>query len=469
MLLYSTKFTVKESFAKKEFVSLVLQWNQNSPHDKMRGISWNEQDYNLHFKDGKRTLAINELVNYHLIAARFRKEDEHGVVWTTDYILNYEERKLAVRLDRETTEDTTKFVPKFSRPHFVRMVISNGYAGKDAELEISNEAISITKSNYKIIEDIIMGNVRYDLPIIYVTKTWAGNYPVKMYELTDNLQGVAHVLKETDASVSKLLMKNCEGKNAHHGGIGIYYPSSSAASKTLDGSKYITSEEILVRKITDIVFRYMNQQIREEMYTWEGVQYALVRARNEELAKMRDNVENENKEILDFFEEQLQNLEGTIKELNNKNAALAQELQGLRRKVDMTENIPILIYGEEDDLYEGEIREIVMDILVESKKKNQKENSRRAHVIKDIIETNRYDEITKSREKRIKQVLKGYRSMSSSMRQDLQEFGFTITEDGKHYKLTFCDDPRYVATMAKTSSDHQSGDNLSATIIKNML
>jgi len=469
MLLYSTKFMVKESFTKKEFVNLVLQWNQNSPHDKMQGIAWNEREYNLSFKDGKRTLAINELEHYNIIAARFRKEDENGVVWTTDYILNYGERKLAVRLDRETTEDTTRFVPKFSRPHFVRMVISNGYAGMDANLEISNEAVSITKSNYKVIENVITGEVKYDLPVIYITKTWAGNYPVKIHRLTDNLQGVAHVIKETDASVSKLLMRSCEGKNAHHGGIGIYYPSSSASSKTLDGNKYISSEDVLIRKIIDVVFRYMNQQIREEMYTWEGVQYELVRVRNEELSKMSKSVENENKELLDYFEEQLQISEGTIKELNNKNAALTQELQGLRRKMDMTENVPILVYGEEDDLYEGEIREIVMDILVESRKKGQKENSRRAHVLDDIIETNRYDAIAKSREKRIKKVLKGYRNMNSSMRQELQEFGFTITEEGKHYKLTFYDDPRYVATMAKTSSDYLAGDNLSSEIIKNML
>ena len=37
MQIYSAMIPVKETFSKKEFVRLLLEWNQGSPHDRMKG------------------------------------------------------------------------------------------------------------------------------------------------------------------------------------------------------------------------------------------------------------------------------------------------------------------------------------------------------------------------------------------------------------------------------------------------
>ena len=55
------------------------------------------------------------------------------------------------------------------------------------------------------------------------------------------------------------------------------------------------------------------------------------------------------------------------------------------------------------------------------------------------------------------------------MRQELLNLGFEITEEGKHYKLTYRDDPRYIVTIGKTPSDNRSGNNNAALISKIML
>ena len=39
MQIYSAMIPVKESFSKKEFVRLVLEWNQESPCDRMKGVN----------------------------------------------------------------------------------------------------------------------------------------------------------------------------------------------------------------------------------------------------------------------------------------------------------------------------------------------------------------------------------------------------------------------------------------------
>lgn len=58
--------------------------------------------------------------------------------------------------------------------------------------------------------------------------------------------------------------------------------------------------------------------------------------------------------------------------------------------------------------------------------------------------------------------------MSGTLRQQLMDLGFVITEEGKHYRLTYYGDGRYKTTFAKTGSDHREGRNNAAVIAKNM-
>ena len=59
--------------------------------------------------------------------------------------------------------------------------------------------------------------------------------------------------------------------------------------------------------------------------------------------------------------------------------------------------------------------------------------------------------------------------MSGKLRQELKDLGFEITEDGKHYKLTYYNDERYTIIFGKTPSDVRSGKNNAQTVIKMVL
>ena len=61
MQIYSAMIPVKEAFSKKEFVRLFLEWNQGSPHDRMKGVSWDEETYNLCWQEKQRLLAVESL------------------------------------------------------------------------------------------------------------------------------------------------------------------------------------------------------------------------------------------------------------------------------------------------------------------------------------------------------------------------------------------------------------------------
>lgn len=468
MLLFSTRLPVNEKLTNDEFVKLVIQWNQGSQYDKMETINWDGVSKNVRFVEGRRSLAIEELRAHNIVAARFRKEDENGVIWTSDFVLNSNEKKIVIRLDRETTEDTIVFVPKFNAPYLVKMLIKDDYLALDKEFRILDEAIIINKLNYKQIEDIILKKERYMLPIVYVTKTWAGNYPLNVNKLSKRLQGVAHVLKEVDPDVSRLLKDSCEGKNVHHGGIGIYYPSKSASSKRFNSERYVGNEDALVEKIVRNVYRYSNQQIQERIYTWDGVQNELLSLRYKSLEKKRQEVLDENEELYLVFDEQLSDQARTIEEQNKRIAALEQENQGLRNKIDGMDEIPLLYYGEEDELYDGEIREIILDILANSLK-GEKPKSRRNHIVSDILENNNFQNIQEKKRAEIKRIFKGYSGLTLSMKQSLRTLGFEVKSDNKHYKLEYYGDSRYIAMTSKTGSDYRAGENLISEINKNIL
>ncbi|MDD6070370.1 MAG: hypothetical protein PUC12_06065 [Clostridiales bacterium] len=66
----------------------------------------------------------------------------------------------------------------------------------------------------------------------------------------------------------------------------------------------------------------------------------------------------------------------------------------------------------------------------------------------------------------MKRLLRDYTGISGKLRQELENLGCVITEDGKRYKITYYGDERYQAVFGKTPSDVRSGKNNTATVGK---
>lgn len=309
---------------------------------------------------------------------------------------------------------------------------------------------------------------RYSMPVIYVTKSW-GRYPLRVHTLAYRLRGVAHVLIEEDADVCKFLKDSCRGMNSHHGSIGIYYPGSSAPYKIITPRRYEGQEETLIDRIVNMVCRYMNQQARDKMMTWEGVQNELLKLRYVSATEKKAKAENEVSEVYENFSDELEEKERTIEELNNRVMALQAENQGLRAKYEQVSEIPLIYYGEEDELYEGEIKDHILETL-QKQMQQVKKGTRKEIILQDILESNELTGALEEKRAEIKRILKGYTKVGDSLKRDLKAYGFIITKDGGHYKLTYKGDSRYLFTMASSGSDSQrGGENLIGDIIRDML
>ena len=118
-----------------------------------------------------------------------------------------------------------------------------------------------------------------------------------------------------------------------------------------------------------------------------------------------------------------------------------------------------------NDFYPGEIRDMVLETLSEVLGTMEK-LTRRRDVLEDILSSNKYEQLGEKRKQRVKELLKGYKNLTGAMRQELQDLGFEISDGGKHYKVTYRGDSRYVMTLGKTPSDNRSGANSASQIIK---
>lgn len=477
MLLFSTVLHISDKMTKDAFIKLVIDWNENSPHAEniVPNITWNGER-NIRFGNDDLWLEIQEYRNENIIAVRYEKKDNEGMIWDTDYIMNFNEMKMTIQLDRSFYDSTLIENNRFSAPYFISLLIRNGYVIDDEDLKISEHPITVSENEIPIISNIINGKSHYELPVVYISKTIDNTDPIDTNMLAKKLKGIAHVLVEEGTFIGRKLKYQCSFKNEYYGAIGIYYPNNSSAHKKLLYREYEGYGMILLNKTINAVLRYSNSMMLESLYTWDGVSKALLNdrlnAQRQEKLKAeidRERAKQENSDLWDTFGEELSSKDDIIKKLSGENDRLHYEISQLRQKLSSLDKVPILYYGQEEDFYQDEIKEIILDIIDELLKKTYKPKTRRAHILKDILDANGYKSLSQSRKESIKNIFQGYKTLSGEKKQRLKELGFTITEDGKHYKLTYYGDARYLTTVSKTASDVREGKNIALTIEREML
>lgn len=449
---------------KEKFIQLVIEWNQNSRYQEniIKDISWHGER-NIRYGSDSLWLDIEEYRNQNIIAIRYEKIAAGGVIWDTDYVMNFNEMKMSILLDRSYLEDASTDDFSYSTPNFITLLINNGYIKDDGDLPIHYKPVFIKSDNLKLLVDVINGDVKYQLPVVYVSKTCCGNDPVDIYQLAKRLKGLAHVLVEEGTYLNSQIRYLCNDNNEFNGAIGIYYPKSSFGHRKYMYRNYEGSKSKLMNKIVNSVINYYNIQKINMLYTWQGVNNALLRDRlNSKVSEL-----SETNELIDYVDNDNDQLKKQVEELTRANEALTYENQGLRSKLNNSDNIPILFLGEEEDFFKDEIKVILLDAL-ELALKNYKPKSRRADVITDIIKRNNCPHQTANRHNEIKNLLKGYKSLSTQIKNTLYDMGLRLSEDGKHCKFTYYGDERYTATLAKTPSDTRSGLNIALEIINTM-
>lgn len=499
MLLFSTVLDINNTMTKESFIELVIEWNQKSPHSDniIPRIEW----------DGKMTvcyeyenlrLDIQEYRNQNIIAVRYEKKDSDAVIWNTDYIMNFNTMKMAVRLDRSYLEEALTIDLKFSTPHFITLLIQRGYLKDDGKLPVLRTPFYIDESNYELIANLINGKDKYRLPVVYISKTFYDENPVDVNRLAGRLKGVAHVLVQKTNCSNRVIREMCESKNEYYGAIGIYYPNQAMQSKRYLYRSSDGIDSIMSEKVIRAVIQYSNSQKIDALCTWQGVNNALLLDRLESQREERIKAEDERKHaweelfalknsldeakesmqqealekaknetdvLLESFEDDMRRLQDEVERLTKYAEKLEYENQGLRIKIDSNTAVPLLFMGNEDDFYQGEIKDLVLATLQKGLE-GVELNTRRYDVVTDIIVANDYQSISEGRATEAKRILKNYSGMNPKLKRQLEDIGYQIEMDGPHCKARYYGDDRYIVIYGKTPSDGRSGKNNADVTIK---
>lgn len=168
-------------------------------------------------------------------------------------------------------------------------------------------------------------------------------------------------------------------------------------------------------------------------------------------------------ELFTLYDNENQELKRKVEELENKIALLEA-----RDNNYGTDTGTLLKAGQEKELYGGEIKEVLVDVLKDARQ-NVKNGSRRADILDDILKNNPVSGRPKQQARLIKEALKGYQTINASLCRKLRELGLSEPQQGNtHIKFYYYGDKRYVTTMPTSGSDRCcGGQNLAHDIALN--
>ena len=476
MLLFSTILDTVDSFQTDDFIRLVLTWNNESTREenRVKGVVW-QGEHAVRFGNSDLWIEFVESSDNSIVAARHEKVTGDGVVWDSDFVANFAEKKISIRLDRTYSEDALVIDGAFSTPHFISLLIRQRFLKDDQDLPILREPLVITDEQREIIYHLVNGDRKYRLPVVLVFKSSDGKDPLEVNWLASRLKGAAHVLMEKDQNQCRKIREICGTTDNEFGGIRIFYLYGPIKEKKITYRSAAGDSKARLERVVQQVIKYCLAQRIDPMYTWQGVNNSVL---NEQLKNQiegrksaesaRQKAEEEVDMVYVSFDEDLKKLQEKVEELTKVNEALQYENQGLRAKYAAVESVPLIYSGEEEEFYQGEIRDAILSSLNEMLSATESA-TRKADILEDVLENNPYYRLAEERKQRVKSLFKGYKNLTGAMRRELLSLGFEITEEGKHYKITYREDPRYMVTIGKTPSDSRSGNNNAALISKKML
>lgn len=468
MLLFSTILKIDKSLTRDDFLNLVIEWNQGSPHENnvIPNLNW-DGSYNQKFGDETISLEFKEYRNEEIIAVRYVKKLDDGIIWKTDYIMNFRDYKMSIMLDRSFTEDAIGVDPSFTTPLFIKLLIEKGYVVDDNDLPVIMDPHMIDCENLNVLTAVINETKTYDLPVVYVSKTFSNKIPIDINKLAYALKGVAHIFAQSDLRTNTLIREQCDNANEYNGAIGIYYQSDLMKHKRF--LNYENLDPTITRQnIVKDIINFTNQQSIDPLYTWDGVITFLLKDRFKSQKDKRTKAERTKEET----DELLESFSSDFDALTEENSRLRDNISDLENELSFYKDAfnkktvndrGFLSSGSEKEFFQDEKKELILSVLSDSLA-SIKDDTRKKHIVQDIIQQNTIKEILSKKREEVKRLLTGYSGLTGKLKQELQQLGFTITEDGKHYKLTYFNDKRYIIHMAKTPSDGRAGKNIVSDI-----
>ncbi len=468
MLKFNTLFPVKPEAEIDELISIANTWILGSPHSQLKEevIESHKNDLEWEHSIDSETLSYiqDDTKTNKTFGLRYSKL-ENDRRWITDIIGVKDGKKFLISVQVSCdTSNPGAFIPNPKKPYIVRQLLDKIGGGPDGDLEVKDISYYLKDDEIDFASSLINGTSDLDLPIVYISSGGNNSPFVDPKKLAHWFSGMAHIVVEPNREFSFRLMQEVSNRNAYGGAVGIYWPHSNGREILLPSS-YDFDSFHLEREVSDALREGLNDLRPPRTCTWGYLSELSARRRIDQL---KDQGSTEIDSYIEAFDRELKAKSEELEDANKEVFRLNSQLQAAYKSRTTVAGETILVRGAERELYENEYKELLISII--SKLSTQvPANSRRQHIIQDVLSSNQVEETVESKATEIKAQLKGYRTMTDDIRRFLEELGFEITGEGKHYKAIFMGDNRYVVSIPKTSSDHRAGMNLASEIINMLL
>jgi hypothetical protein len=149
-----------------------------------------------------------------------------------------------------------------------------------------------------------------------------------------------------------------------------------------------------------------------------------------------------------------------------RSAYLEETVRALQDRESERADVSFLA-GSEQEFFPGELKDAIVRTLQEDAG-NFSAGSRRDVLISDFVAANPPSDVYDRLEAGIKDCLSKTDRVGNEEIKQLEQLGFSVTDDGKHYKAVFENDARFTFALFKTASDHRSGKNIASDMIKKL-
>lgn len=464
MLSFSTEFPVHENSSVEQFLICIRTWLIGSPHSKFQfadlaplgeQAQWdvaidNEQ---LDYLDARRTDDLSVAIRYLRL--------EKALEWTTTLVYSEtaDSKWVSVRVNNDATTTASR-LPAAKKPLIVESLLGSMKGGLDGEIRVQEAPIFLSNSDIDFAARCIQGTAKCRLPIVYLSAPFKGGRELDHFALAGALAGMAHVLVEPNRAFSVRLMHEVSGRNVYGGSIGVYWPEAAGrkrfafepTSESMSDTAKLITEEVRIalcnrrplsrctrafveQAYSRLVFEQLKQEGSHELDKYVAAFDADIRSKSEQL---------------EDAEREIRRLQAELKRFEGRQVGGGEiALRG----------------GGEQNLYPGELTAIVRD-AIEDASNRALNDSRRAHVLTALLKANPVPAEREQLRSDLKELLRGYRSMTPKIRTKLESMGFELTDEGKHFKARFMQDDRYVFALPKSGSDQRGGLNLASDLIR---
>lgn len=461
MLSFATEFPVKDTDS-RQFVAAVRKWISGSPHTKLTAEHLSDIPDVGRWKVDAQNVSLEAILanDDHNEIASFRYSAVDGnIVWVTEatYSKTDDDDWVGIRTDRlANTPQVT--LPPAKKPLIVRTLLNDLGGGLDDEIYVSDRPHFLKEADVRMAVRLLNADADNYLPIVYVSCPFSGQETIKPEPLARVLGGLAHVAVEPSRSFSRSIQGDVGSRNAYGGRIGVYWPDGSVHRYYISDT---TPTEIAVRFaiVADIRASHLNRRPLDRC-TWAKAEASLARLA---IDTLKNSGSQDVDEYVTAFDTEIKAKDEQLTQANDEIRRLKAQVRNNQGKSQAVDGA--WISGKEQELRPHEFNEILKDAL-QIAASNAQQGSRRQHIIQAVADHIPESGALKEARDRLKDLLSQYTAMNGSIRKGLVDLGFDISEEGKHYKLTYMQDDRYVFVLPKSGSDWRGGLNSVSDISK---